>query len=269
MPGDVVSYLTDGSSWSGPGGIGALFVQQLLLTVTALAVALLLGLPPALWVGHRRRGGAVAVNVSNVGRAVPVFAVLLVLALGPVGSEQLGPYGRAGLATLIALVLFALPPIITNAYVGVAEVDPGAVEAARGMGMSERRVFGQVELPLALPVVMTGVRLALVQVWATATIAALVAGPGLGRIITRGFANHRTYEVVAGALLVAAGALLLEAVAVAVERSLDPMRRARRHSSARGPQVPDDPNDPEGPDEPQGQSTAATRGTSLRADGRW
>lgn len=227
MLADVWSYLTDGSNWSGSTGIAAFAVQQLLLTVTALVVATVLGLPPALYLGHRHRGGVVAVNVSNVGRAVPVFAVLLVLALGPVGSEQFGPFGRAGLATLVALVLFALPPIITNAYVGVVEVDPGAVEAARGMGMRGRQVFGTVELPLAMPVVLTGVRLALVQVWATATIAALVAGPGLGRIITRGFANHRTYEVVAGAVLVAVGALLLEAVMVLVERYADPMRRAR------------------------------------------
>jgi osmoprotectant transport system permease protein len=224
---DVFSYLTDGSNWSGSTGIGTFMVQQLLLTVTALVVAVVLGLPPALYLGHRHRGGLAAVNVSNIGRAVPVFAVLLVLALGPVGSEQFGPYGRAGLATLIALILFALPPIITNAYVAVVEVDPGAVEAARGMGMSEPKVFSSVELPLAMPVVMTGIRLALVQVWATATIAALVAGPGLGRIITRGFANHRTYEVVAGAVLVAVGALALEAVMVLIERYTDPMRRAR------------------------------------------
>lgn len=228
MLADVFAYLTDGSTWSGPNGVAAFLVQQLLLTVTALVVAVVVGLPPALYFGHRRRGGVVAVNVSNVGRAVPVFAVLLVLALGPVGSEEFGPYGRAGLATLIALILFALPPIITNGYTGVLEVDRGAVEAARGMGMSERKVFSSVELPLAMPIVLTGVRLALVQVWATATIAALVAGPGLGRIITRGFANHRTYEVVAGALLVAVGALVLEGVAVLVERYADPMRRARR-----------------------------------------
>jgi osmoprotectant transport system permease protein len=226
--GDVLSYLTDGSNWSGPTGIAAFAVQQLLLTVTALAVAMLLGLPLALWAGHRHRGGFLAVNISNVGRAVPVFAVLLVLALGPIGSEQLGPYGRAGLATLVALVLFALPPIITNAYVGVVEVDPDAVQSARGMGMSEGEVFRSVELPLAMPVVLTGIRLALVQVWATATIAALVAGPGLGRIITRGFANHRTAEVVAGAVLVAVGALVLEGLSVLVERYADPMRRARR-----------------------------------------
>ena len=228
MLGDAFDYLTDGASWSGPNGIGAFATQQLLLTVTALAVAMLVGLPIALFLGHHGRGGFLAVNVSNVGRAIPVFAVLLILALGPVGADRLGPYGRAGLATLIALVLFALPPLITNAYVGITEVDRDIVEAARGVGMSGTQVFRSVELPLALPVVMTGVRIALVQVWATATIAALVAGPGLGRIITRGFANQATYQVVAGALLVAVGALLLEVVAVLAERRLDPMREVTR-----------------------------------------
>ena len=234
MLADVWSYLTSADNWAGPTGIGALLVEQLLLTFTALLIALLIGLPPALYLGHRHRGGLIAVNVSNIGRAVPVFAVLLVLALGPVGSGEFGPYGRAGLATLVALVLFALPPIITNAFVGVVEVDPGVVESARGMGMAERQVFALVELQLAMPVLLTGVRLALVQVWATATIAALVAGPGLGRIITRGFANHRTHEVVAGAVLVAVGALLLEGLAVLAERYGDPMRRARRNRSKSG-----------------------------------
>jgi osmoprotectant transport system permease protein len=228
---DVWSYLTDGANWSGSTGIGAFFVQQLLLTVTSLAIAMVLGLPLALYLGHHGRGGFVAVNVSNVGRAVPVFAVLLVLSIGPVGADPFGPYGRAGLATLIALVLFALPPIITNAYVGMREVDRDLVEASRGMGMKGIEIFSRIELPLAMPVIFTGIRLALVQIWATATIAALVAGPGLGRIITDGFANHRTYQVVAGAVLVAAGALVLEGAAVLVERAVDPMRRVRAQAS--------------------------------------
>jgi osmoprotectant transport system permease protein len=228
MLGDVLGYLTDGANWSGSTGIGAFATQQMLLTVTALLVAMVLGLPLALYLGHRRRGGFLAVNISNVGRAIPVFAVLLILSRGPVGTDQLGPYGRAGLATLIALLLFALPPLITNAYVGVTEVDRDVVEAAYGLGMSGRKVFTAVELPLAMPVIMVGVRIALVQVWATATIAALVAGPGLGRIITLGFANQATHQVLAGALLVAAGALVLEGVAVLAERWLDPMRRVRK-----------------------------------------
>lgn len=231
MLADVWSYLTDASNWSGSTGIGAFFVQQLLLTVTSLALAMVLGLPLALYLGHHGRGGFVAVNVSNVGRAVPVFAVLLVLSIGPIGADAFGPYGRAGLATLIALVLFALPPIITNAYVGVREVDRDIVEASRGMGMKGTEIFTRIELPLAMPVIFTGIRLALVQIWATATIAALVAGPGLGRIITDGFANQRTYQVVAGAVLVALGALVLEGAAVLVERAVDPMRRVRSQAS--------------------------------------
>lgn len=225
---EAISYIFDGSNWAGEDGIGAYAVQQVLLTFTSLAIAMLIGLPIALLLGHLGKGGFLAVNISNMGRAIPVFAVLVVLSVGPVGADDFGPYGRAGLATLVALVLFALPPIITNAYVGIREVDRDIVEASRGMGMRGWRVFRRVELPLAMPVVLTGIRLALVQVWATATIAALVAGPGLGRIITRGFANERTYEVVAGAVLVAVGALILEGLAVFAERRLDPLRAARR-----------------------------------------
>ena len=228
MPGDVVDYLTDGANWSGPTGIGTFLVQQLLLTVTALAVAIIIGLPFALYAGHRRRGGFLAINVSNVGRAVPVFAVLLVLSLGPIGSEHFGPYGRAGLATLIALVLFALPPLITNAYVGVTEVDDDVIESAYGMGMSQGKVFSTVELPLAMPVILTGVRLALVQVWATATIAALVAGPGLGRIITHGYDSNHPAEVISGSIIVAVVALVLEGIMALLQRALDPLPAGAR-----------------------------------------
>jgi osmoprotectant transport system permease protein len=227
----AIEYLFDATNWRGPQGIGAFMVQQLLLTVTSLVVAMLVGLPVAMWLGHLGKGGFLAINISNIGRAVPVFAVLIVLSVGPVGADEFGPYGRAGLATLVALVLFALPPIITNAYVGMREVDRDLVEASLGMGMSGWQVFRRIEMPLSTPVVITGIRLALVQVWATATIAALVAGPGLGRIITRGFDNRRTYEVLAGAVLVAAVALVLEGLAVLAERWADPMRGARRQSA--------------------------------------
>jgi len=180
---------------------------------------------------HGGRGGALAVNVSNIGRAVPTFAVLILLSVGPLGTDRLGPYGRAGLATLVALMLFALPPIITNAYVGMREVDREVVEAARGMGMSGGRLFRRVELPLALPLIVTGLRLALVQVWATATIAALVAGPGLGNTITLGFRNNDSDRVIGGAIIVALIAIVLEGLAELAERRVDPVRRARARSS--------------------------------------
>lgn len=213
------TYLTTAANWRGSGGLWALLTQQLLLTVTALAIALVIGLPIALVLGHHGRGGWLAINISAVGRAVPVFALLglLVIANWP-GTRTVGPYGRAGVATLIALALFALPPIVTNAYVGMREVDPDVLQAADGMGMTGWQRFREVELPLALPLVLSGTRLALVQVWATATIAALVAGPGLGRVITDGFYNTHYGEGVAGALLVAAVAVVLEILAAVISR---------------------------------------------------
>ena len=234
---EAIDFLLDSASWSGADGLGAQLIQQLLLTVTALALACAIGLPLALWLGHVGRGGVLAVNVSNVGRAVPTFAVLVLLSVGPVGTAVLGPYGRAGLATLVALVLFAMPPIITNAYVGMREVDREVVEAATGMGMRGRELFSQVELPLAAPLVMTGVRLALVQVWATASIAALVAGPGLGNTITLGFENQDVARVLGGAILVAGVALILEGLLALAERWLDPVRRARSRTGVKAESV--------------------------------
>nr|WP_216654391.1 ABC transporter permease [Nocardioides sp. zg-DK7169] len=207
----------------------ALLVEQLLLSVTALVVAALIGLPVALALGHLGRGGFLAVNVSNVGRAVPTFALLAVLVTADwPGTATLGPYGRAGLATLIALTLFALPPIITNAYVAVREVPGDVVEAARGMGMTGWQVFTRAELPLALPLVVSGLRLALVQVWATATIAALVAGPGLGRVITDGFAANDYGKGIAGAVVVAVVALVLELLSALAQRLATPRQRQAR-----------------------------------------
>ncbi len=229
----AIRFLLDPASWSGSDGLGAQLTQQLLLTVTAMVLAGALGLPLALWLGHVGRGGALAVNVSNAGRAVPTFAVLVLLSVGPLGTGVLGPYGRAGLATLVSLVLFALPPIITNAYVGVREVDREVVEAATGMGMRGTELFARVELPLALPLVLTGVRLALVQVWATATIAALVAGPGLGNTIQLGFSNQDVARVLGGGILVAGVALLLEGALAVIERLSDPVRRARSRTGVK------------------------------------
>ena len=232
---DAWAYLTTAASWTGEGGMLQLLVEQLLLSFTALAVAVVIGLPTALWLGHLGRGGFLAINISNVGRAVPTFALLAVLVTADwPGTESFGPYGRAGVATIIALTLFALPPIITNGYVAVREVSPFVRQAADGMGMTGRQKFLRVELPLAAPLVMSGIRLALVQVWATATIAALVAGPGLGRVITDGFFRTNYGKGVAGAIVVAVVALLLEVGAGLVQRALDPTPRASSPNRHRG-----------------------------------
>jgi osmoprotectant transport system permease protein len=236
--GETWRYLADGSNWTGSDGFLARLSEQLLLTFTALGLAMAVGLPIALWLGHLGRGGFLAINISNVGRAIPTFALLAVMVTAEwPGSDTLGPYGRAGLATLIALGLFALPPLITNGYIAVREVPLEIREAADGMGMSGAQKFWRVELPLALPLVMSGVRLALVQVWATATIAALVAGPGVGRIITEGFARNQYSQGMAGAVVVAVVALVLELLAAWLQRAVDPVPRPTGSSSSdRDPQ---------------------------------
>ncbi|MFE2508442.1 ABC transporter permease [Streptomyces naganishii] len=217
-PAGTWNWLTDPAHWAGEDGIAHRLLEHVVLTAVCLAVACLIALPVALVLGHLGRGGALAVNISNVGRAVPTFAVLVLLLLTPVGRWGEGP-------TVVALVLFALPPLLTNAYVGVREVDRDTVRAARGTGMSGRQVLLQVELPLALPMILTGVRTAAVQLVATATIAALAGGGGLGRIITGGFNLASTPQVVAGAVLVAALALLVEGVFAAAERLGPPWTR--------------------------------------------
>ncbi|GGZ14243.1 ABC transporter permease [Streptomyces poonensis] len=213
-------WLTTSANWQGESGVWHRLGEHLYFSGVTLAVACLLALPLALWLGHIGKGGALAVNVSNVGRAVPTLAVLVLLTLTPLGEH-------GDLPTLIALVLFAVPPLLTNAYIGMREVDRSVVEAARGMGMSGGQVFRRVELPLAYPLVMTGLRSAAVQVVATATLAAMAGEGGLGRIITAGFNLQNTPQVVAGAFLVAALALLVEGVLVVAGRVCDPSPAAR------------------------------------------
>jgi len=231
---DTWAWVTDPANWRGDEGLWHLMLQQLLLTFTALGVTLAIGLPIALWLGHLGRGGFLAINISGVGRAIPTFAVLALLVMWePVGTDTLGPYGRAGLATLIALAVFGLPPIVTNAYVAVDQVPADVREAADGMGMTAWQKFWRVELPLAAPLVFAGIRLALVQIWATATIAALVAGPGLGNVITRGFANDDYPQGLGGAVVVAAVALVLEVLSAMVQRSLGTSRPDTRGAKPR------------------------------------
>ncbi|MFI6093323.1 ABC transporter permease [Streptomyces sp. NPDC051218] len=210
-------WLTTGANWQGEKGVWHRLAEHLYFSGVCLAVACLIALPIALYLGHIGKGGALAVNISNIGRAVPTLAVLVLLTLTPLGEHGDVP-------TLIALVLFAVPPLLTNAYIGMREVDRAVVEAARGMGMSGRQLFARVELPLAYPLIMTGVRSAGVQVVATATLAAMAGEGGLGRIITAGFNLQNTPQVVAGALLVALLALCVELVLVVVGKVFSPMR---------------------------------------------
>ncbi|MFI8872721.1 ABC transporter permease [Streptomyces sp. NPDC055243] len=217
---DAWQWLTDSAHWAGDDGIWHRLTQHLVLTVVCLILSCLIALPVALILGHLGKGGALAVNISNVGRAVPTFAVLVLLLLTPIGQWGEGP-------TVVALVLFAVPPLLTNAYVGMRGVDRSIVQAARGIGMTGRQMLWRVELPLAMPLVLSGVRIAAVQLVATATIAALAGGGGLGRIITAGFNLASTPQVVAGAVLVAVFALIVEGLFEIGERLAPGWARGR------------------------------------------
>lgn len=213
-------WLSDSANWTGTEGIAHRLIEHVVLTLVAVGLASVIALPLALWLGHIGRGSAVAINISNIGRAVPTFAVLVLLAVGPLGIGNT--------ATIVSLVLFAIPPLLVNAYVGVREVERDVVEAARGMGLSGTQILRDIELPLAAPLIVTGLRIATVQVVATATIAALIGGGGLGRLVVDGFAQHDQGKLVGGALLVAVLALVFEAVLALLQRRVNPLRTGTR-----------------------------------------
>ena len=211
---DTAAFLLDGETWTGSSGVPARLVEHLVVSGSAVLLAMVLALPLALWLGHVGRGGLLVVGLANASRAVPTFAVLVLLVATPVG------FGDR--ATVVALVLFAVPAVLTNAYVGVRDVDRDAREAARGMGMSGWQVLRRVELPLALPLVLAGIRTASVQVVATATLAAYVGGGGLGRFIADGFGRGDLAMAAGGGVLVALLALLVEVSLGAVQRRFEP-----------------------------------------------
>jgi osmoprotectant transport system permease protein len=214
---EALLYLNDPYNWTRPGGILELLGEHLRISALAVLAAMVLAVPAGILLGHTGRGGGFTVALSNVSRAVPTLALLTIFAVTPIGF---GPT-----ATTIALAVFAIPPILTNTYVGFRGVDRDVVEASRAMGFGEWQVATKVELPLGAPLLMTGVRTAAVQVVATATLAALVAGGGLGRIITLGFRQQDYGAVLAGAILVAALAVLTELVLTGLSWALTPGQR--------------------------------------------
>ncbi len=195
----VVAWLADPQHYAGSDGIPNRITEHLVISALTTAAAVALALPFGILAGHTRRGGFIAVNVANLGRALPSLA-LLALMFPLALSLKLG-FGFW--PTFLALVPLGIPPVLTNSYVAVREVDADIVEAARGMGLRERQVLSQVELPIAAPLIIAGVRNAAVAIVATATLGALVAGGGLGRYIVDGIARQDYPRVFVGALLVA------------------------------------------------------------------
>ncbi|MBA3778776.1 MAG: ABC transporter permease [Chloroflexi bacterium] len=198
---ELAAFLTAPTTWAGPNSIPTRLLEHIVLSGLSVIIGGLVAVPVGLYIGHTGRAGLLAVSVANIGRAIPSLALLLILF--PFFGLS---YGLA----LTALVLLAIPPILTNAYVGLREVDRDLVEAGRGMGMNEPQLLFRVELPAALPVILSGVRTAAVQVVATATLAAFVAGGGLGRYIVDGLARRNEVLLLAGAVLVALLAVLTE-----------------------------------------------------------
>ena len=198
---EVIAWLTDPAQWTGPEGIPVRTLQHLGYSLLATAIAAAIALPIGVLIGHTGRGAVFAVNLTNLGRAIPTLGIIILVFI-------LAGFGIV--PVLVALTALAVPPIVTNSYVGVRSVDPEVREAAEGMGMRGRQVLWKVELPVAMPLIMAGIRTSTVQVVATATLAAYVGLGGLGRYLIDGFSQRDLPEVVGGAILVAVLALLIE-----------------------------------------------------------
>jgi osmoprotectant transport system permease protein len=222
--GELVDYVTTGANWEGRNGISQAVVDHVRLSAFSVAVAAVVAMPVAVLLGHLRRGGVVAVALVNIGRAIPTFAIV---ALALPFSLRWG-FGLGFWPSAVALVLLGIPPIFTNTYTGVREVDPGVVESARGMGMRGSQVLTRAELPNALPLIITGLRVSAVQVVATATLAALVGYGGLGSLVVRGMSQRDDGKLLTGAVLVALLAILTELLFGVIERRASPWLRRRR-----------------------------------------
>ncbi len=215
---EVVAFFADPAHWSGTDGIPIRVIEHVEASALSVLVAALVALPIGLAVGHTGRGAFLVSSVANLGRALPSFALLLMLI--PIAVDLSLDFSTWPI--IGAMVLLAVPPMITNAHAGMREVDRHLVEAARGMGMNGRQVLLRVELPLAMPVLLTGVRLAAVQVVATYTLGAVAGGGGLGRYIYDGFARQEPGRMVAGAVLVALLAIATDAGFGVVARATEP-----------------------------------------------
>ena len=209
----VIAWFADPTNWQGSDGIPTRLLEHVELSAEAVAAGALIALPIGIALGHYGRFGNLAINLSNVGRAVPSFALLVI---------AFQAFGLGNLPIIFALTALAIPPMLTNAYVALSEVDPDIKEAARGMGYRQLPQLLRVELPLAVPLLMAGIRTSAVQVVATATLAAEIAGGGLGRFIIDGYAQQIYTEVFAGAVLVGLLALATELALSSLERLLAP-----------------------------------------------
>jgi osmoprotectant transport system permease protein len=218
LVGETIAWLTNPANWQGPGGIPTRLMEHVLLSGTALIIAMAIALPIGLYIGHTRRGAALAINLANFGRALPTLALITIIL--PITAGIDNQLGFKVYPTMIAMVVLGIPPILVNTYVGISGVDAELVEAARGMGLRERQVLQRVEIPVALPVVAGGVRSAATQIVATATLGAIFGGVGLGRYLVEGLAQNDDGMIFGGVVLVASLCLVTEAVFALIQRAL-------------------------------------------------
>ena len=214
----ALDWLADGQNWAGAHGAGVLVWQHLWYSLLAVAIAAAVAIPVGWWVGHTRRGRGLAVGVTGAARALPTLGLVTLLGL------MLG----VGLqAPILALVVLAIPSVLAGAYSSLEAVDPQVVDGARASGMSELQVLSKVEVPLGMPVLVGGLRSAMLQVIATATLAAYVGGGGLGRLLFLGLKTQRYDLMLAASLLVIALALASEVVFTLLQRLLTPVSARR------------------------------------------
>jgi osmoprotectant transport system permease protein len=217
----VLDWFTDPAMWSGAGGIPTRVLEHLWYSTIAVLVAAVIALPLGVLTGHARGGGGLpATALATYWRAVPTLGVVvLVFQIEPLSVWPV----------LAALVVIAVPPILLNTQAGLRSVEPTARDAALGMGMTELQLLRRVDVPLAGPVLLGGVRSATAQVIATATVAAFVGLGGLGRYIIDGYASRDLVQVTGGAVLIAALALAVDGVFALLQRAVQPATRRRHH----------------------------------------
>jgi len=214
--GEVAAWFADPTTWSGRNGIPSRLLEHLWISAVGLGMGAAIGLPLGLAIGHTGRGSLLVVSIANIGRAVPslglmglAFLLLLPLGLG------VGPF-----PAIVALTALAIPPIIVNTYAGLRGVDRELIEAARGMGMRASQVIWRLEVPVALPVILAGIRTSAVQVVATATLAGVIGGGTLGELIIIGFNTGDQVRVFGAALVVAALSIVTELGFAALQHAM-------------------------------------------------
>ena len=211
-------WLGDPAHWQGADGIAARLGEHLLLSAAALVIAGAIGLGAGIRVGHTGRGANLAVNLANLGRALPTLAVMAIVV--PITAAIDSELGFKVYPAILGLVVLAIPPILVNSYTAISGVDRDTVEAGRAAGMTEMQVLRRVELPLAIPVIFTGLRSATSQVIATATLAAIFGGPGLGRFLVDGYAQLDYPQMWAGVILVGALFAVVELAFAVLQRAI-------------------------------------------------